>query len=54
MRKQSRTKKRSCALCKPHKMGWANRWKAKDRERLERAEKEIAAAICGNASRGIR
>lgn len=31
MRKQYKHKKGSrCALCKPHKHGWAKRWKAKD------------------------
>lgn len=27
MRKQYKTKKRACGLCKPHKRGWAKRWK---------------------------
>lgn len=31
MRKQYKNKKRSCKLCKPHKMGWFNRWKHKER-----------------------
>lgn len=26
MRKQMKLKRRCCALCKPHKRGWANRW----------------------------
>ena len=30
MRKRFKKKKRSCALCKPHKMRGANRWKAKE------------------------
>jgi hypothetical protein len=30
MRKQYKHKRRSCALCKPHKMGWTKRWKAKE------------------------
>ena len=29
MRKVFKLKKRSCALCKPHKMGWAKRWTEK-------------------------
>lgn len=32
MRKQYKIKKRSCALCKPHKMGWDKRWKPKERQ----------------------
>jgi len=30
MRKRLKHKKRSCALCKPNKMGWDNRWGAKE------------------------
>lgn len=30
MRKQYKEKKRTCGLCKPHKRGWAKRWKLKD------------------------
>ena len=34
MRKRTKKKKRSCALCKPHKMKWADRrttqWKRRD------------------------
>jgi len=30
MRKMYKNKKRSCSLCKPHKKGWAKRWKVKD------------------------
>ena len=26
MRKHFKIKRRSCALCNPHKRGWANRW----------------------------
>jgi hypothetical protein len=40
MRKQHKIKKRSCSMCKPHKMGWANRWKPKEQEALKRFEKE--------------
>lgn len=45
MRKRQKNKKRSCKMCKPHKMGWDNRWKYKDEERLKREEKEIKEAI---------
>jgi len=39
MRKRLKKKRRSCAMCKPHKMQWENRWKPKDRARLEEFEK---------------
>ena len=38
MRKQLKLKKRSCKMCKPHKMGWDNRWKPKERDALKRFE----------------
>jgi len=41
MRKQYKNKKRSCGLCKPHKKGWTNRWKNKDKVQLRHAEHEI-------------
>jgi hypothetical protein len=45
MRKSKKIKKHSCALCKPFKMGWDCRWKAKEFDKLRRAEKEIREAI---------
>jgi len=45
MRKRLKKKKRSCALCKPHKMGKALRWKAADYDRLVSDEKEIKKAL---------
>lgn len=33
-------KRRSCALCKPHKMGWEKRWKVKEAERLRAMDQE--------------
>ena len=36
-----KNKKRSCKLCKPHKMVWDVRWKAKELAELKRFEKEI-------------
>lgn len=30
MRKNYKQKRRSCALCKPHKVGWDTRWTAKE------------------------
>lgn len=44
MRKRLKKKLRSCALCKPHKMGWDNRWKPKDAALLGDAEKEMEIA----------
>ena len=41
MRKVYKRKRRSCALCKPHKMGWAKRWKAKEIGRLQAMEQEV-------------
>jgi hypothetical protein len=40
MRKRLKNKLKSCALCKPHKRKWANRWKQKDLQDLEKWEKE--------------
>ena len=39
MRKRLKRKKRSCALCKPHKMGGANRWKAREFGEIKEFEK---------------
>ncbi len=44
MRKRQKNKKRSCKMCKAHKMGWDNRWKAKDEARLKRDERAIRDA----------
>jgi hypothetical protein len=41
MRKRLKLKKRSCALCKPHKMKWEQRWKVKEFDALKRAEREM-------------
>jgi hypothetical protein len=41
MRKQLKRKKRSCALCKPHKVGWERRWKPREAEKLKRFERSI-------------
>jgi len=45
MRKRLKKKLRTCALCKPHKMGWDNRWKPKDTVLLDETELEIANAV---------
>lgn len=44
MRKRLKKKKRSCPLCKPYKMRGENRWKPKERDALERAERETRNA----------
>jgi len=45
MRKRLKRKKRSCPLCKPNKMHGANRWKTKEFDKLQRAEKEIQEVV---------
>lgn len=40
MRKRKKVKKKSCPLCKPHKMGWDNRWEPKDEQELKLFEKK--------------
>jgi hypothetical protein len=44
MRKQFKIKRRSCALCKPHKHGWASRWKPRERQALLDAHKQARDA----------
>jgi hypothetical protein len=44
MRKRLKRKRRSCALCKPYKMGGENRWKPKEFARLKQTESEIRQA----------
>ena len=41
MRKQYKQKLKSCAMCKPHKMRWANRWKGKELALYKEHQKEI-------------
>ena len=44
MRKRLKKKLRSCAMCKPHKRRWANRWNSKEESKLkefEQTKKEI-------------
>jgi hypothetical protein len=46
MRKRAKRKRRSCALCKPHKMAGDNRWPPAERVRLaeyERLRREATA-----------
>jgi len=40
MRKNLKRKKRSCGLCKPNKVGWSSRWKAKEKQDRKIWEKE--------------
>jgi len=39
MRKRYKKKKRSCRMCKPHKMHISKRWKNKDLQQLKEFEK---------------
>lgn len=42
MRKLYKNKTKStCAMCKPHKRGWAIRWKAKELNKMKEDEKEM-------------
>jgi hypothetical protein len=45
MRKQLKTKRRSCGLCKPHKRGLENRWKPRVRAALLAAAQDTASAV---------
>lgn len=45
MRKRYKIKKKSCALCKPHKMGLAKRFKDKDLGSLQESEKIIQGIL---------
>jgi hypothetical protein len=44
MRKRLKRKRRSCRLCKPHKMGIEIRWKPKDLALLKDADFEMRLA----------
>ena len=46
MRKQLKNKKRSCALCKPYKRKWTNRWKNKDKLELKQFNKNKQIELC--------
>jgi|GEM_PF-2061019 len=43
-RKRMKKKKRSCPLCKPHKMGGDNRWKPKEYGRMKADVQEMRSA----------
>lgn len=40
MRKRLKKKRKSCSLCKMHKMGASNRWNPKEEFRLKLFERE--------------
>jgi len=48
MRKRLKLKKKSCCLCKPHKMRGACRWSAKELARLKDDEKACLDAVKKN------
>lgn len=39
-----KTKRRSCPLCKPNKMGFVPCWTAKELDKIKRMEKELREA----------
>ena len=41
MRKRYKKKKRSCPMCKPHKMEWEHRFKKKELDFRDRSDKII-------------
>ena len=45
MRKQYKSKRRACGLCKPHKRGLAKRWKARDALRMQAAMKHLPELV---------
>ena len=45
MRKRLKKKLCACAMCKPFKRGKANRWKHRELDGLERAEKDCRDAV---------
>jgi len=53
MRKRYKQKKRSCPLCKPHKLGLEKRWKNKDLARLEEFEKEKQNLLESDEASGL-
>lgn len=45
MRKRYKKKKRSCPLCKPHKMKIEKRWNVKEEQKLKEFEREVTQAV---------
>lgn len=52
MRKRLKRKKKSCAMCKPHKMNGANRWKPKEEQALKEFEASTRKQHEGLEDRG--
>lgn len=44
MRKRYKNKRKSCPLCKPHKRGFAIRWRPQELASITRAEREAREA----------
>ena len=51
MRKQYKDKRTACALCKPHKRHWSNRWTAKERALISRTDREMKASSVAQTGR---
>ena len=41
-------KRHSCAMCKPHKMGWADKKKIKERKEIEEFKKQKRQILKGD------
>lgn len=48
-----RTKRRSCKLCKPHKMGIARMWKDKVLDKLKRMERDCQTWRVGHGNEEV-
>lgn len=51
MRKRYKNKLKSCALCKPHKRGWALRWRGRELASMSAAETEVRNALATETPR---
>jgi hypothetical protein len=50
MRKNYKRKRRSCALCKPHKVGWDKRWKPKEAaRRMDMEQRKVPGYVSADA-----
>jgi hypothetical protein len=45
MRKSLKQKRKSCKMCKPHKMGWDVRWKPRELATRRLVEGQIRARV---------
>jgi len=52
MRKRTKKKQRSCAMCKPHKMCWSCRWNYKDLAGLKEWERQRSILVCREVEAG--